>query len=142
MQINEISARYNGMLRDQLRLENESHVKDMTEALRDQAEELNTEWSAEMDLKLSTQQGFYQIELARAVARLGGLSVMVDGVASAGVCLEDSPYCIAKFVMWRLPLRMRWLVSMRNEPVNLGSKSLLDISSLLSQIAAIPQCYL
>lgn len=86
--MNEIAARYNGMLREQLRLENESHVKEMTEALKDQAEELNAEWSVEMDMKLSAQQRFYQIELAKAMARLCGLSMMVDGVASAGMCLE------------------------------------------------------
>lgn len=87
MQINKISARFNGMLREQLRLENESHAKEMVEALKDQAEELSLEWSAEMDVKLSEQQGFYQTELARAKARLHGLEAMVDGVASAGTCV-------------------------------------------------------
>ena len=72
------------MLREQLRLENESHAQEMEEVLQDQAKELASEWSAQMDLKLLEQQGFYQTELARAKARLGGLEVMVDGVASAG----------------------------------------------------------
>lgn len=79
------------MLREQLRLENESHGKEMTECLKDQAEELGSEWSAQMDVKLSEQQGFYQIELARAKARLHGLEVMVEGVASAGIpCVQYS----------------------------------------------------
>lgn len=84
MQVNEISTHYNGILREQLRLENESHVKETTEALKDQAKELEMEWSAEVDLKLAQQRGFYQVELARAKARLGAVEAMVDGIAGAG----------------------------------------------------------
>ncbi len=73
------------MLREQLRLENESHAKELAEAMRDQADELGEQWSSEMELKLAEQQGFYQTELARAKARLGGLQMMVDSVASAGL---------------------------------------------------------
>lgn len=79
-----MSDRFNGKLREQLRLENESHAREMAEALKDHAKELNSEWSAEMDVQLSEQQAFYQTELARAKARLHGLEAMVDGVASAG----------------------------------------------------------
>ena len=84
LQTNKISANYNSMLREQLRLENESHLKEMEKALKDQAEKLGLKWSSEMDLRLSMQEGFYQTELARAMARLGGLQATVDGVLSAG----------------------------------------------------------
>ena len=84
MQANEISTRYNGILREQLRLENESHVNEVSEALKEQAKELEAEWSAEVDLKLSQQRGFYQVELARAKARLGAVEAMANGIASAG----------------------------------------------------------
>ena len=60
----------------------------MAEALQDQEDELVSKWSADVELKLSEQQGFYQIELARARARLGGLEIMVDGVARAGECSD------------------------------------------------------
>lgn len=75
---------YNGMLREQLRLENESHTKEMAKALQGQADHLNLAWSSEVDLKLLQQQGFYQTELVKAKTRLGGLESMVDGITSAG----------------------------------------------------------
>lgn len=83
-QVEKIAANYIGILKEQLRLENESHDKEMAGALQDQADELISKWSADVDLKLSAQQGFYQVELARARARLGGLETMVDGIARAG----------------------------------------------------------
>lgn len=83
-QVEKIAANYIGILKEQLRIENESHDKEMAEALQDQEDELISKWSADVDLKLSEQQGFYQIELARARARLGGLETMVDGIARTG----------------------------------------------------------
>lgn len=71
-------------MREQLRLENESHAEKMQQALSGQANHLNSKWSSEMELKLLNQQGFYQTELAKAKARLGGLESMVDGLAHAG----------------------------------------------------------
>jgi predicted component of type VI protein secretion system len=87
--MDEISARYSGILREQLRLESESHVKEMTQALKEQSEELDSEWAEEMNSKLSQQQGYYQVELARAKARLDGVEAMVESVANAGVCAVD-----------------------------------------------------
>ena len=72
------------MLKQQLQLESESHAKEMSEALREQADKLASAWSERMELKLSEQQGFYQTELAKARARLYGLESMVDGITSAG----------------------------------------------------------
>ncbi len=82
--MNKISGSYNSMLREQLRLETESHLKTKKKALEDQAKKLSSRWSSEMDLRLSMQEGFYQTELARAMARLGGLHATVNGVLSAG----------------------------------------------------------
>ena len=73
------------MLREQLRLEHESHLQELETALREQAEKLGSQWSSEMDVRLAMQEGFYQTELARAMARLGGLHAMVEGVLSAGM---------------------------------------------------------
>ena len=56
----------------------------MDKTLKTQTEQLNTKWASEMDLKLSKQRGFHQIELARIQAKLRGLESMVDEVTSAG----------------------------------------------------------
>ena len=103
--MDKISTHYSGMLREQLRLENEAHAKEMEEVLEDQAEELNTQWSSEMAVKLLEQQGVYQVELARAKSRLRGLESMMDGVTDAGnylmmcvliklLCFRFVPSCV------------------------------------------------
>lgn len=83
-QINKLADSYNTMLKQQLQMESESHAKEMSEALRDQADKLISAWSSKVDLQLSDQQGFYQTELAKARSRLFGLESMVDGITSAG----------------------------------------------------------
>ncbi len=79
-----MSSKYNDILREQFRLEEESHAIEMDRALKSQADQLNSKWSSEMDLKLSEKEGHYQIELAKSRARLGGLERTVDIVAVAG----------------------------------------------------------
>ena len=44
-------------------------------------------WSGELELKLMEQEGHYQRELARAVARLRAIEHMVNTIAAAGVCV-------------------------------------------------------
>lgn len=83
-QINKLADSYSTMLKQQLQLKEESHTKEMSDALKDQADKLVSAWSSKMDLQLSEQQGFYQTELARARAKLFGLESMVDGITSAG----------------------------------------------------------
>ena len=79
-----VRERYHSLVKEKLDREHESHLKEREAALKAQAKQLGAKWSSEIDLKLSMQEGFYQTELARAMARLGGLHATVNGVLSAG----------------------------------------------------------
>lgn len=72
------------MLKEQLDVEHESHAREMSRALGHQAEQLDSKWSNELELKLSKQETLYQAEIARARARLGALESMVERITSAG----------------------------------------------------------
>lgn len=79
-----MSANYHGMLREQLRLEHESHLQQREESLRQLAEHLSAMCRAEKERLLSGQKTYYQLELARARARLAGVEGLVDTLASSG----------------------------------------------------------
>lgn len=72
------------MLREQLRLEHESHLQEMEESLRQQTAQLSALCKMEIEYRLARQESYYQLELARAQARLTGVESMVDTVASTG----------------------------------------------------------
>ena len=82
--MNEITAHHHGLLREQLRLEREYYVKQMEDSLKQLAEDMAAKYVVEMEQALSNQKTHYQLELARAQARLVGVEGMVDAVASSG----------------------------------------------------------
>ena len=71
-------------LREQLRVQTEKHTRHLTEALQVQADQLGSKWSSELEQKLVDQQSYYQLEMAKALARLRGIEAMVNTVAAAG----------------------------------------------------------
>ena len=99
-----MSDKYHGMLREQLRLQHESLIRQRKMCLRQLSQHLSTLCQTEKERLLSNQKTHYQFELARAQARLKGVEGMVDTVASSGnsyiyihtgakrFCLKTSSY--------------------------------------------------
>ena len=71
----------------------------MNEALTDLKEELDSKWLSEMDVKLTEQESFYQVELAKTRSRLDGLESVIDRVIDTGV-LSQSQKCFEGESIW------------------------------------------
>ena len=74
-------------LKEQLYVQAEAHTQHLSDALQNQAEQLEAKWARRLEARLMQQQGYYQKELTRAMATLRGIEAMVDTVANAGMIL-------------------------------------------------------
>ena len=74
-----------GELKEQLYVQAEAHAQRLSDALLNQAEQLETKWASHLETRLMQQEKYYQTEMMRTIARLRGIEQMVDIVATAGM---------------------------------------------------------